>query len=148
MIRALAQSDKDAWLRLWDAYCVFYKQDVPDDVTAATWSRLMDAGSGLRGFAAVDDAGEVVGFVTYFPHIKTWSANDICYLEDLYVDQTVRGGGHGRALIEAVVDAARTEGWCGVYWHTDSGNETARGLYNKLTPVSDKVRYEIEIKDG
>ncbi|MHA1597661.1 MAG: GNAT family N-acetyltransferase [Alphaproteobacteria bacterium] len=147
MIRALTESDKASWLRLWDAYCVFYHQDIPAHVTETTWARIMDAASTMNGLAAIDDGGSVVGFAIYFCHPKTWSARDICYLEDLYVDESGRGRGYGRALIEAVVEVARTEGWCAVYWHTDTGNETARALYDKLTPVGDKVRYEIELED-
>lgn len=36
---------------------------------------------------------------------------DRIYLHDLALDPTVRGGGHTRAIVERLVDQARTDGW-------------------------------------
>ena len=47
-------------------------------------------------------------------------------LSDLYVDPAVRGGGHGKALIEYVADRARTKGAARLYWNTHETNATAR----------------------
>ena len=50
--------------------------------------------------------------------------------------RTRRGCGAGRALIEALVARARRERWYRVYWMTKAGNQTARKLYDRITPVT------------
>lgn len=35
-------ADETAFRSLWDQYLVFYKVDLAPEVTAATWSRLLD----------------------------------------------------------------------------------------------------------
>ena len=55
-----------------------------------------------------------------------------CYLQDLYTEPSARGQGIGRALIEAVCDAARGVGIGRVYWHTHESNTPGRLLYDKV----------------
>jgi ribosomal protein S18 acetylase RimI-like enzyme len=59
------------------------------------------------------------------------------------VSPAARGGGAGRALIEAVVERARSNGWNKVYWHTRADNERARALYDSFTQADDFVRYVV-----
>jgi len=55
-------------------------------------------------------------------HPSTWSATSYCYLEDLFVSPSVRGGGVGCALIEATYDEADRQGAERVYWLTAHDN--------------------------
>ena len=43
-------------------------------------------------------------------HASTWSRQPKCYLEDLFVDPTGRGRDVGRALLQAVKEAATAAG--------------------------------------
>ncbi|MEO0360551.1 MAG: GNAT family N-acetyltransferase, partial [Pseudomonadota bacterium] len=61
--------------------------------------------------------------------------------QDLYVDETVRGTGAGRALIEAVYAAADAAGAPSVYWLTQDFNHTARQLYDRIATVTPFIRY-------
>jgi GNAT superfamily N-acetyltransferase len=142
-VRELQAGDEGAWRRLWDGYVTFYEAEVPEDITANTWRRLLDPGSGLLGRAAVQD-GRVVGFAHGTLHEGTWVASPICYLEDLFVDPAVRGTGAGRALIEHLMAMARDRGWARLYWHTRQGNAVARRLYDRMARVDDFVKYTIE----
>ncbi|KZM48596.1 GNAT family N-acetyltransferase [Labrenzia sp. OB1] len=142
LIRALRREDRPAWQVLWNAYLAFYRQDLPVDVTDTLFERLLSA-EGHDAFVA-DREGSLVGFVHYLFHSSTWSKNSTCYLEDLFVSETGRGTGAGRALVEAVYAAADAdpdaEG--NVYWHTHHHNERARKLYDRIGVLSDFVRYE------
>jgi ribosomal protein S18 acetylase RimI-like enzyme len=51
------------------------------------------------------------------------------YLEELYVVPSLRGQGLGRALLEAAMDAARTEGATHMELGTSETDTAARGLY-------------------
>ena len=67
--------------------------------------------------------------------------NSYCYLQDLYVDESTRGKGVGRALIEAVYAAAAQHGADRVYWMTHETNETAMRLYDTIAERSGFLGY-------
>ena len=100
--RPVEARDHAGWLPLWHAYCEFYEAVVPDDITAQTWSRLLDPGVPLHGWVAEQD-GRLIGFTHALDHLSTWSQAPYVYLEDLFVEQDVRRSGAGSALIDAVV---------------------------------------------
>ena len=106
----------------------------------------MDPAHEIQCRVAAGDDGKLVGMVQFFPHAHTWYAQPVCYLNDLFVQPGIRGAGIGRSLIEAVVDAARQQGWAEVYWHTQSHNAVARNLYDKITGGTDGfVNYTIDV---
>lgn len=141
MIRDIDAGDYAGWRRLWDGYLAFYRQDLPEAVTARTWARLL-APAGIFGRGAVQGA-DVLGFYIAFTHPSTWVMGEDCYLEDLFVDPAARGLGVGRALMADVQEVARAKGCARLYWHTDIDNARARGLYDSITPVGDVVRYRM-----
>ncbi len=144
-IRPVVRSDRTAWGQLWKGYCDFYEETVADPVTEATWEKFFDDGAPLFSLVAEDSTGVAVGFVNCVVGDSTWALSADCYLEDLYVDPGVRGRGTGRALIDAVLEKARGEGWRRVYWQTHKTNTVARALYEKIAPVSDWVIYEVSV---
>jgi GNAT superfamily N-acetyltransferase len=54
--------------------------------------------------------GRVAGFVLFFHNYSTWLARTGLYIEDLYVRETARGTGLGRALLAAVARLAIARG--------------------------------------
>ena len=64
-----------------------------------------------------------------------------CYLQDLFTEEAARGGGVGRALIEAVYERARAAGLKRVYWQTHETNATAMRLYDGVAERSGFVVY-------
>jgi GNAT superfamily N-acetyltransferase len=83
----------------------------------------------------------LIGLAHYLLHRSTWAPVCYCYLEDLFVEPSVRGGGAGRALIAAVEAAARDAGASRLYWITDETNQTARRLYDKVAERPGVVQY-------
>ena len=144
-IRALTAADRDDWLPLWQAYLTFYESVLAEDVTASTFATIVDPAGAIQGAIARDDDGRAVGIVHWFGHPATWSKTGYTYLEDLFVDPSVRGGGVGRALIAHVTDAARAAGSDKVYWLTAEGNATARALYDRVAERSGFIHYQIDL---
>lgn len=140
-IRPLADADRDAWEPLWRGYLDFYETKLAPEVTATTWSRLMRDGEDPNGFCAVEGRGRLVGIVHYLFHRSCWSEGDYCYLQDLFVAPDLRGGGVGRALIEAVYAAADQRGASQVYWLTQHFNDTARRLYDRIGDLTPFIKY-------
>lgn len=141
-IRDFLPGDEAAWRRLWAGYVAFYQADVSEQVTAATWRRLLAGDVGMLGRIA-DSDGSVVGFSASVLHPGTWTLAPICYLEDLFVDPAARGRGIGAALIEDLITLARERGWSRLYWHTRASNSPARRLYDRFASADDFVRYRI-----
>jgi GNAT superfamily N-acetyltransferase len=142
-IRELRREDRAQWDSLWQGYLDFYRQALARDITELTWSRLVDPNDQPYGWVA-EDGARLVGFVHYHFHLSTWAAAGYCYLEDLFVDPSYRGKGAGRALIEAVYDAADRRGVTRVYWHTETDNARAQALYNKVAKLAPFVQYRRE----
>jgi len=141
-VRPLDPRDEAAWRRLWAGYLEFYTTRLSEGDVDTLFARLL---TGAPHFALVAEKdGAVIGFVHAMPHASTWSLDGYCYLEDLYVDPLARGTGAGRALVEAVYAEADARGLTRVYWHTETGNATARQLYDRLASLSDFVQYRRE----
>ncbi len=141
-IRSLAAADESDWRRLWTAYLEFYESSVPEEVYRTTFARLLDpARTQQNGLLALRD-GQAAGLVHYIFHPHNWRLEDVCYLQDLYTDPAFRGGGVGRALIEAVYAAADERGAPSVYWLTQDFNETARVLYDRVANLTPFIKYQ------
>ena len=63
------------------------------------------------------------------------------YLQDLFTAPEARGKGAGRALIQAVYDAADAAGVPAVYWLTAENNYAGRMLYDRVAVKSPFIRY-------
>jgi hypothetical protein len=95
--------------------CDFYRRSIPEEVTRATWARILASDQRLPcRLAEVGD--NIVGFVDFIVHPITWSTHDARYLEDLFVvpaarprrrrcdDRVPPGAREGRAVVAALLD--------------------------------------------
>src|ERR1700742_3295116 len=143
-IRTVTQEDYDQWLPLWDGYNAFYGRSgataLADEVTRTTWARFLAADEPVHALVAARD-GELVGLVHYLFHRSTTAIELTCYLQDLFTSAEARGGGVGKALIEAVYARAAADGSHRVYWLTHETNATARRLYDQVADNSGFIVY-------
>ncbi len=145
LIRDARPEDKASWLGLWQGYLTFYGSAIGPEVTETTWSRITDPIVPVfTRLAVVGD--KPVGFATCILHPRTWAIEPACYLEDLFVDEALRGRGIGRRLIDDLIAMGKRDGWTNLYWHTNSDNETARRLYDRYDKADDFVRYRLPLK--
>ena len=141
LIRPVTAADKPDWERLWCAYLAFYETELPQDIYDTLFARLLgDDPQDFRGLIAEVD-GKPVGLTHYVFHRHGWKVENTCYLQDLYADPEVRGQGVGRALIEAVYDAADKAGAPSVYWMTQDFNAEARKLYDRIATLTPFIKY-------
>jgi len=139
-IKPISEGEYDDWYPLWQGYLTFYEASLPDEISENNWRRFHDAREPIAALGAYVD-GKLVGFVHYIFHRTNWAIEDTCYLQDLYADPDIRGLGIGRALIEAVYDAADKAGAPAVYWLTQDFNATARKLYDRIGKLSPFIKY-------
>ena len=96
----------------------------------------------LRGHLFADDPrvfahvaeqdGRIVGIAVWFLNFSTWTGRHGIYLEDLFVDPTVRGGGVGRALVRALAAEAVARGCARLEWAVLDWNASAKDFYRSL----------------
>lgn len=141
-LRPPTQADRAAWDRLWQGYQRFYKVAIADAVSDLTWSRLHDPAEPMYAMLAWSGA-RAVGMVHWIFHRSTWTVGPYCYLQDLYVDEDIRSGGVGRALIAHVRAEAEAAGASRLYWLTHETNTDAMKLYDKVAERSGFVQYRV-----
>ena len=141
-IRPVAAGDEGEWRRLWTLYLEFYETSVPETVYQTTFARLLSSEPNeFRGLIA-EIGNQPVGIAHYLFHRHCWRVENVCYLQDLYVDASQRGTGVGRALIERIYAAADKEGCPVVYWTTQHFNSVARRLYDRIGELTPFIRYD------
>jgi len=145
VIKTISETEYDSWYPLWQDYLIFYKTSLKDEITRNNWKRFHDPDEPIIALGAYSD-GTLVGFVHYIFHKTNWALKDTCYLQDLYIDPSIRGNGAGRSLIKVVFGDAKKKGSPAVYWLTQEHNENARKLYNKIAGLSGFVHYNKPLK--
>jgi GNAT superfamily N-acetyltransferase len=143
-IRPLRPEDRAEWEVLWKGYQVFYKTDIPVEVTDLTWQRFHDPTEPMHALGAFAE-GRLEGIVHYIFHRSCWTRGDYCYLQDLFTREGNRGRGIGRKLIEAVKTAALAAGASRVHWLTHETNAEAMVLYNRVAERSGFLQYRIRL---
>lgn len=143
LVTPFRPGDRARWAELWRGYLDFYETSLSDAIYELTWARLMEAKT-IFGFGARLDGldAPLVGITHYLFHDHAWSPKQVCYLQDLFVDATLRGAGCGRALIDRVAQAARERDCLRLYWTTKEDNATARRLYDRLAKFNGFIRYD------
>ncbi|MFM2422850.1 MAG: hypothetical protein RL291_1380 [Pseudomonadota bacterium] len=146
IVRPLAAKDRAAWEALFRGYITFYKATVADDVIEETFKRLLSGAEGFHlGIVAVDEHDKPIGLAHVLFHRSTWSKTWYCYLEDLFVEPSIRARGVGEALIKRVYEEADKRQATRTYWTTQEFNYRARGLYDKLAEKSVFVQYRRKV---
>lgn len=143
-IRPLEHADREAWDRLWAGYQAFYKVSIPPEVSDIAFGRLLDPGEPMHCALAVVN-GQAVGLVHFIYHRSTWTSGDYVYLQDLFVEDSHRGLGLGRSLIEHVYAAAAIAGASRVHWLTHETNISAMALYDHVASRSGFVQYRKQL---
>jgi GNAT superfamily N-acetyltransferase len=140
VIRQVGADERAAWEPLWNGYLAFYKATLAPGATDVAWARFHDPAESMFLLGAYVD-GKLTGIVQFLYHRSTWTPGNYCYLQDLFVDDSARGLGLGRKLIEAVYAAAKAAGCSRVHWLTQNGNATARLLYDRIADNSGFMQY-------
>jgi GNAT superfamily N-acetyltransferase len=101
----------------------------------ATEAGVHDALFGARPSAealVAVDAGKIVAYALFFHNFSTFLGKRGLYLEDLYVQPAMRGGGLGKQMLRALA-ALALERQCGRFeWTVLDWNQNAIDFYEKM----------------
>lgn len=145
-IAPIAVEEFEQLLPLIAAYQRFYKVESIDEERNRTFFRrfLGPSEDGLLLGARRD--GRLVGYACLYWHFSSLEACESVLMNDLFVDESARGDGVGRALIEAAADVARERGVPLVEWSTEPDNHTAQRLYDSTgAERSEWFSYELRV---
>ena len=141
-IRPLEQQDGEQWQFIWGEYLSFYETKLPPEIYSETFFRLTDSNNTVQNCLVAHTGETLHGLVHYIFHADNWKSTDVCYLQDLFVLREMRQKGIAKALIQAVYEAADTNGTSSVYWMTQEFNQKARKLYDQVASLTPFIIYE------
>lgn len=131
-IRAATAADVDTILSLIRELAAFERDP---DAVVTTREDLLLHGFGERPVFEVllaEVAGEAIGMALFFVNYSTWEGRPGLYLEDLYVKESARGTGAGRALMHALAEICRERGYARLDLVVLDWNQSAREFYEHL----------------
>jgi GNAT superfamily N-acetyltransferase len=134
-IRPVQPGEEASLLALIRELAVYEK--LADEVVA-TPELLAEALFGAKGVAEAVLAewqGEVVGFALWFRNFSTFVGRPGLYLEDLYVRESHRGRGIGKALMLHLAAIACERGYGRMEWSVLDWNRPAIDFYRSLGAV-------------
>ena len=102
------------------------------DQVVATEQKLLETLFGTQAFAEVvmaDFQGQAAGFALFFHNYSTFLAKPGMYLEDLYVDQQLRGKGIGKVLLSYLAKLAVQRDCGRLEWSVLDWNQPAIDFY-------------------
>jgi GNAT superfamily N-acetyltransferase len=94
-------------------------------------TRLLDDAQ-TEFLLAFGEDREAVGVCQLRYRLSVWTGSDDCWLEDLFVTESARSGGHGRELVEAAFESARKRGCRRIELDVNEQNTTALRFYESL----------------
>ncbi|MBO9578041.1 MAG: GNAT family N-acetyltransferase [Microbacteriaceae bacterium] len=80
----------------------------------------------------VERDGEIVGIAIWFLNYSTWTGTLGVHLEDLFVLESQRGLGYGRALLAELAAICVERGYARFQWNVLDWNEPAIAFYRSL----------------
>lgn len=144
IIRAPTPADRAAWDGLYAGYAEFYRVEQSSAMRDTVWGWIHDPAHQTKGLVA-EAAGQLIGFAHFRPYARPLSASIGGFLDDLFVDPAARGSGAAQALIEAVCDLGRGNGWSVIRWITAEDNHRAKAVYDKMATRTPWVTYDIKL---
>ena len=80
----------------------------------------------------VEKGGQVVAIAVWFLNYSTWTGRNGIYLEDLFVRESERRHGYGRALLKALAEVCAERGYRRLEWSVLDWNEPSIRFYESL----------------
>jgi ribosomal protein S18 acetylase RimI-like enzyme len=132
MVRVAEPADLDEVVRLIAEFRDWWGKSEPSaEIIRVIAEQLLDHEHAEFLLAFAED-GTAVGVCQLRYRLSVWTGSEDCWLEDLYVTEPARGGGHGRELVEAAFESARARGCRRIELDVNEQNESALRFYESL----------------
>ena len=105
-IRTIGEGDFTEWKDLFEKYLKFYETTVTHEVFKKTFERLINSQiKNQNGLVAQKDS-KLIGLAHFIYHPHNWKVEDVCYLQDLFVEEKFRGFGVAYSLMTSIYSEA------------------------------------------
>lgn len=155
-IRLAEEKDIDSVIKLLTQVLNIHAKIRPDifigGTTKYTKEELMEIFNDANRpvYVAVDENDSVMGYAFCIKKKQPFSTNmvsfDSLFIDDLCVDQNIRGKHVGQKLFEHVKEEAKKMGCYEVTLNVWEGNDTARRFYEKMGMVPKETQMEFILK--
>jgi ribosomal protein S18 acetylase RimI-like enzyme len=132
LIHRATRDDLEAVVRLIAEFRDWWGKTEPSTDTVRHVAAQLLEHDRTEFLLAFDDADEAVGVCQLRYRLSVWTGADDCWLEDLFVTERARSGGHGRALVEAAFESARARGCRRIELDVNEQNTGALRFYESL----------------
>jgi GNAT superfamily N-acetyltransferase len=129
-IAPIASEEFEEVVPLIAAYQRFYEVAEVDDERNRAFFRRFLAPSEDGLLLGARREGRLLGYACLYWDFSSLEATECVLMNDLFVDESARGQGVGRVLIEATAAVAREREVPFVEWSTAPDNKTAQRLYD------------------
>lgn len=149
LVRPVRRDEFDAWSALFTGYADFYEWPTSDEHQRQIWSWIHEEGC-VEALVAVpiDEQGLEAGPPQGLAHLREWVRHlrgmRCGYLDDLFVDPTLRGSGAVDALFSAISEIAFARDWAIVRWTTADDNYRARSVYDRVATRTSWITYDMD----
>src|SRR5664279_4661585 len=134
----------DAWFALYERYAAGRGARPDRRIGGMLWRWLLDGTYRVAGVIAVDSRKEIVGFAHYRPYPNTLNGTEACWLDDIYVAESLRDSDLMERLVEQVCNTARKRGWSEVNW-VSADEPALRGVYDRIATRTELATYRIAL---
>ena len=133
MIRPATPADAPAIAAIYNdavrATTAIWNEVEVDAANRIDWMRARQA-AGLP-VLVLDEGGAIAGYASFGP-FRAFDGYRGTVEHSVYVRSDLRGGGRGRALMEALIDTARSSGFHVMVGAIEAGNSASIALHEKL----------------
>ena len=140
-IRTIRDGDFTEWKGLFEKYLKFYETTVTHEVLKKTFERLTNSDKKNQNGLVAQKDSKLIGFAHFIYHPHNWKVEDVCYLQDLFVEEKFRGFGVAYSLMTSIYSEADKHKTPTVYWLTQDFNMRARKLYDRVGAKTAFIRY-------
>jgi ribosomal protein S18 acetylase RimI-like enzyme len=129
VVRLATENDAADVARLMIGFRDWWHRSEPDDAAFETGVRRVLADPNADFLLAGDPPAGVCQLRYRY---AIWTESEDCWLEDIYVEESARGAGLGRELVEAAFERARERGCRRMELDVNEANAGALRLYESL----------------
>ena len=144
IIKPIKQDDFPDWKVLYKKYLAFYKTELTEPQLTTLWSWFFDPNKQMYCYAAIHE-NKIVGFVHFREYLRPIKAASAVFIDDLYVENKLRGMGIAQSLIKSVNDFCLAKKIPLVRWATAHDNQVAMRLYDKIATQTQWKIYDMAV---
>lgn len=147
-IRPAVPGDEALILELIRELAVYERLADEVEATPAMLSEALFSDRAVAETVIAEWEDEAVGFALFFANFSTFVGRPGLYLEDLFVRESHRSRGIGKALLLHLAGIARERGYGRMEWSVLDWNQPAIDFYHRLgaKPMSDWTVFRLDEK--